>query len=122
MSFRGFNYEDLADLKKLEQHFMPEDVEQILKIPLPRSQQEDKVVWGFDKKGEFSVKSGYQLALKLNFPDDPSRSNSNSSLWKSLWTLDLPEKIKIFMWKASKNILPTAENLWKRKCIQDPIC
>lgn len=59
---------------------MSEDVEQILKIPLSRSQQEDRVMWGFDKKGEFSVKNGYQLALKLNFPDDPSGSNSNSSI------------------------------------------
>ncbi|KAH9768568.1 putative reverse transcriptase/RNA-dependent DNA polymerase [Citrus sinensis] len=26
------------------------------------------------------------------------------------------------MWRVIKNILPTAENLWKRKSLQDPIC
>ncbi|KAH9792765.1 putative reverse transcriptase [Citrus sinensis] len=26
------------------------------------------------------------------------------------------------MWRASKNLIPTAENLLKRKCLQDPIC
>ncbi|KAH9723367.1 rnase h domain-containing protein [Citrus sinensis] len=26
------------------------------------------------------------------------------------------------MWRALKNILPTAENLWKRKSLQEPIC
>ncbi|KAL9425662.1 hypothetical protein AB3S75_032598 [Citrus x aurantiifolia] len=36
--------------------------------------------------------------------------------------LELPEKVKIFMWRALKNILPTAENLWKRKSLQEPIC
>ncbi|XP_015387831.1 uncharacterized protein LOC107177858 [Citrus sinensis] len=39
-----------------------------------------------------------------------------------MWMLDLPEKIKIFMWRVIKNILPTAENLWKRKSLQDSIC
>lgn len=32
------------------------------------------------------------------------------------------KKIKIFLWRATKNLLPTGENLWKRKCLQDPIC
>lgn len=33
-----------------------------------------------------------------------------------------PEKVKIFLWRAAKNILPTAENLWKKKVIQEAIC
>ena len=36
--------------------------------------------------------------------------------------LDLPANVKIFMWRALKNILPTAENLWKRKSLKEPIC
>ena len=66
---------------------------------------------GFDKRREYSVKSGYQLALKLKFLDEPSSLESNSNQWKTLWALGLPEKIKIFTWKASKNILLPAENL-----------
>ncbi|KAK9208996.1 hypothetical protein WN944_001357 [Citrus x changshan-huyou] len=34
----------------------------------------------------------------------------------------LPEKIRIFAWRAAKNLLPSAENLWKRKVIQEPVC
>lgn len=34
----------------------------------------------------------------------------------------LLEKIKIFIWQAAKNLLPTAENLWKRKILAHPIC
>lgn len=37
-------------------------------------------------------------------------------------SLDLLEKIKIFIWRAALNILPTAENLWKRKIIKESIC
>ncbi|XP_024041999.1 uncharacterized protein LOC112099126 [Citrus clementina] len=30
--------------------------------------------------------------------------------------------MKIFMWRAAKNLLPTAENLWKMKVIPNPTC
>lgn len=116
------NAENRWDSEKLKQHFMAEDVELILRIPLARRQMKDEVMWGLDKRGEYSVKSAYQLALRLKFPDEPSSSASSSSQWKTLWALELPEKVKIFIWKASKNILPTAENLWRRKCIQEPVC
>ena len=90
--------ENKWDLEKLQQHFMPEDVEAILRIPFLRRQKEDELMWDFDKRGEYSVKIGYQQALKFNSPNEPSSLESNSSQWKTLWALDLPEKIKIFMW------------------------
>ena len=68
------------------------------------------------------MKSGYQIALNLKFPNAPTNSENGSRHWKFLWMLDLPEKIKIFMWRVIKNILPTAKHLWKRKSLQDPIC
>ncbi|KAH9649551.1 rnase h domain-containing protein [Citrus sinensis] len=45
-----------------------------------------------------------------------------SGQWNVIWAMELPEKIKIFMWRAVKNLLPTAENLWKMRVLQDPIC
>ena len=52
----------------------------------------------------------------------PSSSNQDPRQWNAIWKLDLPEKIKIFMSMAVKNLLPTAENLWRRKIVPDPIC
>lgn len=34
----------------------------------------------------------------------------------------IPKKLSIFIWRAAKNLLPSAENLWKRKVTQEPIC
>lgn len=79
---------------------MPEDVEAILRIPLLRRQKEDELMWDFDKRGEYYVKIGYQQAVKFKSPNEPNSLESNSSQWKTLWALDLPERIKIFMWKA----------------------
>lgn len=104
------------------QHFRPEDAKMILKIHLPRTPQADQIIWHYDKLGNYSVKSGYQIALRLKFPDSPCSSENSQTVWSVIWKLDLPEKVKIFIWRASKNFLLTVVNLWKKKIIQDPWC
>lgn len=49
----------------IRQKFTPEDADQILKIMLPRSPRQDRHLWAYDKHGNYSVKKGYQVALKL---------------------------------------------------------
>jgi hypothetical protein len=34
----------------------------------------------------------------------------------------MPNAVKIFLWRACKNILPTRENLFKRKITPNPMC
>lgn len=101
---------------------MRADVEVILKIPTPRETSPDEVMWHFDKWGEYSVKSGYQLAVRDRYVEATSSTTSSSNQWNLIWMLELLEKMKIFMWRATKNLLPSAENLWKRKILQELIC
>ncbi|KAH9656895.1 putative reverse transcriptase/RNA-dependent DNA polymerase [Citrus sinensis] len=56
------------------QHFLREDAEIILRIPIPSTPMADQILWHYDKKGIYTVKSGYQVALRINFPDTPSCS------------------------------------------------
>ena len=84
---------------KLNHHFMEVDTAEILKIPLPVEQSEDEVLWHYDKRGDYSVKSGYQLALRMKFPESSNSSENTTQYWSTLWSLELPEKIKIFMWR-----------------------
>ena len=105
----------------IQQNFAADDGEAIMRIHLPSEPKEDGMLWHYDK-GNYSVKSGYQLALKIKFPDKPCCSNSDPQGWQTIWKLGIPEKVKIFLWKAAKNFLPTMENLWKRKVVQEPIC
>lgn len=104
------------------QHFGKEDADAIVQIPLPRKQNDDKLIWHYDQRGQYLVKSGYQVALKQKHPDLPSCSNSHSSHWNSIWKMAVPEKVKIFLWRAAKDLLPTAENLWKKKVVQEATC
>ncbi|KAH9669444.1 reverse transcriptase domain-containing protein [Citrus sinensis] len=98
--------------------FVQEDADAIMNIPLPRNHSRDQVIWHYDRKGEYSVKSGYQIALKIKVPDTPSSSVNSNNQWKVIWTLNIPEKIKIFLWRAIRNLLPTAVNLWRKKNVR----
>ena len=101
---------------------MDADTAEILKISLPAEQAEDEVLWHYDKRGNYSVNSGYQLVLRMKFSYSTSCPEASNQYWSALWSLELPEKLKIFMWRASNNLLPLAENLWKMKVVEKPTC
>ncbi|KAH9715526.1 putative reverse transcriptase/RNA-dependent DNA polymerase [Citrus sinensis] len=110
------------DEKRIYEHFDKMDADLITKIPLPRRPREDELIWHYGKNGQFSVKSGYQTALQIKFPAMPSSSVVSKNEWNIIWSLALPQKIRIFAWRAAKNQLPSAENLWKKKIIHEPTC
>lgn len=97
-------------------------MEAITSIPLPSRPKEDSICWHYDIRGEYLVKSGYQLAYKVKFSDGSGSSSSNDKNWNAIWKLALPEKVKFFSWRAILNFLPTMDNLWRRKITQGWWC
>lgn len=93
----------------IQQHFVQDVADINLKIPLPKKPAADELCWHYDKIGKYSVKSGYQVALKEKFIN-------------AIWKLILLEKIKVFMWRVAKNLLATADNLSKRTAVPTLIC
>lgn len=53
------------DRGKLQSLVSFEEVQAILKIPLPVLDREDELIWYHDSKGRYTVKSGYQVGLEL---------------------------------------------------------
>lgn len=51
-----------------------------------------------------------------------SRTGMSGLIWNMLWKLKIPNKIKIFGWRAWHNALPTRENLFKRRVVDDASC
>ncbi|CAL1378571.1 unnamed protein product [Linum trigynum] len=96
----------------LQSNFDPKDRERIVKIPLPRRYQSDTQVWGRDKLGKYSVKSGYHEWRKRWNADEGERDIPVD--WKRMWHLYLPPKVRVFLWRWGSNILPTRANLMKR--------
>ncbi|KAL5832174.1 hypothetical protein ACOSQ4_017528 [Xanthoceras sorbifolium] len=65
----------------------------------------DSLIWHFDKSGEYSVKSGYRVAAQEKLSLSGSSSSPDSKWWLALWNLNIPPKIKIFIWKSSAHAL-----------------
>ena len=56
---------------------------------------------------------------------ESSASSAGKKIWQALWNLKIPNKIKVFGWRACTDILPTRANLvWRRVIFDDkcPIC
>ena len=97
--------------------FLPFKAITILNMPLSHKLPEDKIIWVGNRKGDFTVKSAYYIALSVVETKDEgecSDGDSRVSLWKKIWHLNISEKIKIFAWRACVNGLPTKVNLQTR--------
>lgn len=63
--------------------FTTEEAHLILKIPLSMRNAEDRLVWHYDSKGVFSVKSGYHVALSMERM--ASQASSSGGSQNDLW-------------------------------------
>lgn len=62
----------------LKELFSKEEVEIIARIPLSLRQANDRLVWHFDKKGLFSVKSAYHMSCSVGYTKRASSSVGGS--------------------------------------------
>lgn len=106
-------------LSKLKEAFQDEDIEIIRRLPTNRKMH-DKWIWHFDKKGD-SVKSGYKNFVNSHLKNSSSNRNGEE-MWKKVWNLKVPRKIKFFIWRAIHNIIPTNLNLKNRGSDLSPLC
>ena len=47
---------------------------------------------------------------------------TRGSVWRKIWKLHIPNKIKVFVWRALHDILPTHENLVHQRIVEDGTC
>lgn len=96
----------------LDSLFSAEEAGQIMSIPISLH-DEDHLIWHFNSSGDYSVKSGYWNAIRIKGWGQVSTSAGHSPWWRSLWQLSIPSKVKIFIWRACLNWIPTQFNLMK---------
>ncbi|KAH9705863.1 putative reverse transcriptase/RNA-dependent DNA polymerase [Citrus sinensis] len=106
---RRWDYDVVTNL------FNTRDRDLILKIPLSVRRDHDLWHWLVDPGGVFSVRSCYKLMTY-------DANNSSLSFWRRLWKLDVPSKVKNFLWRAATNVLPTYDNLLRRRVQVLPLC
>ncbi|XP_042939495.1 uncharacterized protein LOC122274525 [Carya illinoinensis] len=94
----------------------------VCNLPISKSGLPDKQIWGYTKDGFFSVKSAYHLEVSRKRREKGESSEGHSFNWKKLWGLNVPRVVKVFLWKALNDCLPTRTNLKKRKVVKDACC
>lgn len=104
------------------QWFGREEAQVILKMPLSSRGCPDKPIWHFTKHGDYTVKSGYELAESLRRNGELARQGEGEGsnpqeqkrFWKGIWSLKVAPKIKSFLWRGCLNTLAVRDNLRKR--------
>lgn len=106
----------------VRQLFTVVEAEAILNIPLNRRGCEDVRFWVGSKNGKYTVKSGYHLEVNSAAPHPSQSAHPDCSWWKILWKLRIPPKVRIFMWRASWDFIPSSFNLMHHHVPVSGIC
>ena len=109
---------------RIEEEFLPHEARTISSIPLSVSHANDCLVWSGSKDGKYTTKSAYRMLTEAEQRKKPGSSNQSSegTFLKDLWDLDIPSKIKHFLWRASNESHPTKKNLFRRQVTRTAIC
>ena len=60
--------------------------------------------------------------MEASMQGECSVTGADGLIWNKLRKLHIPNKIKVFGWKAIHDILPTHENLTRRHIVEDSTC
>jgi hypothetical protein len=90
---------------------LPVDVGRVLQIPINHQAFDDFLAWNFTKYGRYTVRYGYHVQWKHQFGASAGklalpRGSATNPVWKTLWQLKIPSKVKIFILRALHGIPP----------------
>ena len=119
LELNAWRYEDIRTI------FHSDEADAICQIPLSRRCVVDTMIWLHNPRGVFTVKSAYHVArrtISKAAQVGTSRGCTAKQVWDALWKLRIPNKFKVFAWRACHDILPTAVNLTRRRVVQEDKC
>lgn len=109
----------------VEEIFHPLGAEIITGMRLIDQSVEDEQIWHFTKDGIFSVRTAYHMWIELSISASSassSDSNKMQKLWRKLWKCPVQPRIRDFLWRSCRSLLPCRENLHRRKIIEHNYC
>jgi hypothetical protein len=103
------------NVQKLEEYFLPMGIEVIRAIPLGTTRFDDFWGWQFERTGVFSVRSAYRMIVNskvrrgawLEGTETGSDHKQEEKDWTTLWKVQVPSKIRVFLWRLAKQSIPT---------------
>ena len=106
------------DRGKVNAWFQPPLRDMVMRVRQGNLESRDTLVWNENKAQMFSMRTAYQVALRMNQTGSAKHSRVHED--KRIWSI--PPKVWNFMWQASSDILPTHANLARRRVPIDPKC
>ncbi|KAK0581430.1 hypothetical protein LWI29_013728 [Acer saccharum] len=94
----------------------------ISSIPQSNSVTADSVVWHYEKNGEYTVRSGYKVAMINGQVTSLSGLGGCNTLWNSIWKLGIPGKIKVFIWRVCHQWILSLVSLERRGIQVEWLC
>ena len=71
----------------------------------------------------YTSKSGYRfLKQEANIDHLDTHHEAEQTLWRSIWSLQVPNKVKNLLWRATRESLPTKQNLQRRTITDCSLC
>ena len=109
---------------EIDRCFIPEEAALIKAIPLSLFNREDVPYWPHTWDGVFPVRFGYRLCLDLAKTEAANSTGAEdaTAVWKAIWRLQVPNRVKNLLWRAGNNSLPTRANLVRRRVLDDALC
>lgn len=103
--------------------FDQDSAEAMLAIPLSKWDCGDTLYWLNNKNGRYSVRSGYWLARSIHPRHSTAASlNAEHIVWKKIWNLNGPPKLKHLLWRGCKNSLPVNDVRKHRHLAESELC
>ena len=85
----------------IEGIFIPKEVDLVKEIPLSQQYAEDSLFWPFTHNGSYTSKSEYRfLKAEEEAEVNEEQVEWDRSLWRGIWSLQVPNKIKNLIWRA----------------------
>ena len=97
----------------LNSYLAPDIVDKITCVPISLSGSTDKIIWSGTSSGHFSVKSAYTILCDVS---------GQNEFWGKIWSLNIPPKLKIFLWTFVSGKLLTNDQRFRRRISNDASC
>lgn len=105
------------DIDLLKDIFTDRDFNLILSVPV-KAMYADSWFWNGEKLGQYSVKSAYRSIQEGKV----HLQHEVLLVWNKLRNTKIPQKVKVFMWRALSNYLPTKDQLTIRRVNVNQYC
>ncbi|KAK9047567.1 hypothetical protein V6N11_053406 [Hibiscus sabdariffa] len=104
------------DVAKLAMIFTDDALPYILGVKPPSPQDgPDRCIWRWTNHHGFELKSAYDRCA-------PPILENTDPLWNQIWKLQVPQRIRCFLWLASRQKLMTNLHRYRRTLTDDPFC